>query len=516
VLGIGLILLFRLLGPQSAAATDIEVPEMAGREEAAAVSLLEDLGFDVEVQQVPDADVAPGLVVRTDPAAGTMAGEGATVTVFVSSGPSEVEVPRVIGDDVEAATTTLEDAGLDVTVEFEPSDTIDEDVVISQNPEPGEVVDAGTTVTLIVSGGDETIEVPDVANRSERDALLQLEEAGFSPGQIRVEREPSGDVLEGFVIETDPPAGGVVPASGIVRLIISDGAAPTVVPNVVGLFPSEARADLEELGFEVEIGEPFELPFGDPDEGTVQEQSPEAGSVLDYGSVVTLRVGRAADTISVPDVEGLAPTAARRAIEDAGLIFSRGEDVLREPGDPEIGDVVDQTPSPGSVADPDDTVTVRVAVEGAEVPDVTSMCMTPGEAQATIEAAGLIYQEVTPVEELPFDDPCDGRVVEQSPGPYSATGRVVERATVVQVRLGEAVDGVIVPDVIGDDRDTARQKILDAGLDYDEELPPGEPAEAVDQDPNAGTEVAPGSVVTVTYAQATTTTTTTATVDGSG
>jgi serine/threonine-protein kinase len=145
--------------------------------------------------------------------------------------------------------------------------------------------------------------------------------------------------------------------------------------------------------------------------------------------------------------------------------------------------------------------------------------LTPANAQAAIQGAGLVYEEVAARESLPFDDPCDGNVVEQSPGPYSATNQVVERGTVVRVTIGEAEAGVQVPDVIGDDQETARGKIEGVGLVYAENLPPGDVGTASDQDPNAGTEVAPGSTVTVTFSEATTTTSsssTTSTTSGGG
>lgn len=504
LLGIGLILLFRLLGPQSSPDEQVGIPNLAGTEKALAVQTLRDLGFVVADQDVPDADVPIGAVVRSEPEAGARADRGSTVTLFVSSGPATVEMPRVIGENVDAARSTLTNLGLEVEVEFEPSQTVPENEVMSQSPEPGRQVETGDTVLLTVSAGTDTLEVPDVTSRSEADALRQLEDAGFTTAQIRIEREPSKEVLEGFVIETDPEAGGVIPSTGILRLVISEGPVATVVPDVTGQLPAAARSELEDLGFEVRIGEPVDLPFGDEDDGKVVEQSPNPGAVANFGDTVTLRVGESSDTVEVPSLIGQDSAEARRTLEDAGLVFSRGEDVLVEAGDTRIGEVVEQTPSAGVVLDPGDTVTVRIGVEGSKVPDVTSSCLTPADARATIEAAGLVYQEIGTDDSLPVGDPCNGRIVEQSPGPFSATGSLVERGSVVQVRIGEAPDPATVPGVIGERQFAARQLIEGAGLVMQIEgcieLEAGEDdlvGTIRQQDPAEGAVVAVGSTVRV-------------------
>jgi serine/threonine-protein kinase len=91
----------------------LSIPDVRGEDSGAAADLLTSLGFVVETVNESSNSVAAGLVIRTEPV--TEAPAGSTVTLVVSSGPSDlVVVPYVYGMDVEEAIEILEDAGLNV------------------------------------------------------------------------------------------------------------------------------------------------------------------------------------------------------------------------------------------------------------------------------------------------------------------------------------------------------------------------------------------------------------------
>ena len=446
LLGLGLVLLFRLLLP-GGDGTIVPIPELRGQTRAAAAAALEDLGLQLgDDVPVPDAELPPGLVAGTEPAAGQEVEAGATVQLLISTGAGNATVPSTVGETETRARELLSQAGLAVEVTYEPSEVIAQGTVMSQDLASDAVVPAGTVVNLVVSAGTDALVVPDVVNHPERDALLKLAEAGFEPDQIRQERKPSADVIEGYVIETDPAAGVTLPADGIVTVVISEGPVPTVIPGVIGQTPENARAALEDLGFVVVFGEPVDLEFGDPNDGKVAEQSPPGGQRVEFGSTVTLKVGASAETIPVPNILGQTPVAARTAIEALDLVYAEGSPLLRDAGDPYIGKVADVSPAVGTPLDPGDTVTVRLGAEGSRVPDVAAAsCLDPAAARTAIEAAGLVYQEGAIDGTLPPGDPCDGKVVEQSPAPFSITSTLVARGSTVTVHIGQAM--VTVPDV---------------------------------------------------------------------
>ena len=501
VLGIGIILLLQLLAPGDDAGP-VTVPDVTGMDRAGAIETLQSLDLRTTETQIADADAAPGTVVRTDPAAGESVPADSTIEVFVSSGPGEVSVPRVIELTEEEGRAALEDAGLEVgEVTLESSPVIDEGVIISQDPAPGEMLAAGGTVDLVVSAGDAGIEVPDVTNRLERDALFQLSRDGFTADQIRIERRPDAEILEGFVIETDPPAGEIVAEDGFVTVYVSEGAVPTVVPDLTGAEPQDAKDQLEELGFVVEFGEPVEVEFDDLLDGLVVEQEPEAGVVADYGSTVTLKIGQAPGPVAVPDLIGLTEEQARTAVESEGLVLVLGDDIEVSADDARDGRVIEQDPSTGELA-PGSEITVRIGVARVSVPDVLGL--TEAQARQEIEAAGLVFQRGEDlVEGVPAGDPFDGLVGQQSP----PVNQEVAPGTTVIVRIVNAP--VEVPDVEGRSIAEAQSLIEGAGLRFVVDptpllLPPGDPrdGDVADQSPDPGTAVAKGTTVTVFQGEA--------------
>jgi serine/threonine-protein kinase len=92
----------------------VSIPDVRGEDAGEAATLLESLGLVVTTITEPSNSVSADLVIRTDPV--TEAPAGSTVTLVVSSGPSDlVVVPYVYGQDVEDAVEILEEAGLSVT-----------------------------------------------------------------------------------------------------------------------------------------------------------------------------------------------------------------------------------------------------------------------------------------------------------------------------------------------------------------------------------------------------------------
>ncbi|HUG75847.1 MAG TPA: Stk1 family PASTA domain-containing Ser/Thr kinase, partial [Acidimicrobiia bacterium] len=440
LLGLGIMLLVRLLGPSDGG---IEIPDVRGQTEAVATANLEDLGFIVTSQTVADDEISPGIATGTDPAAGETLERGDAITLLVSGGPANISVPDVRDQTLSDAEALIRSAGLEVgTIRYEASDDVPTDTVISQNPGAGNLVRADTPVDLVVSGGADALVVPDVANRSEEDALFALQEAGFGAGQVLVERRPHGSVVEGFVIETLPGPGETVPITGKVTVFVSEGAVPTVVPNSVGLTPEAATTLLEEWGFVAVLGPEIGIAWDDPNDSRIAQQSPEAGQIHEFGSDVTIRVGRAATENTVPSVTGKTEADARADIEGAGFVFAKGADTPLAPGDSNIGRVASQDPSGGTSQPIGSTVTVSMGIEGAVVPDLftggagsCTIAVTQAVAQQRITNAQLTMNASTlspsqdeyflrwdataspPAYDLSSRPDCEGRTVSQSPAP---------------------------------------------------------------------------------------------------
>ncbi len=441
---LGIILLVRLLGSGSGSGL-VTVPELAGNQPASAIAELTRLGLSIEQEVVASSEVAQGLVVGTEPPAGTEVERASFVKLLISGGNATIQVPRVIDLTEDQARRAIELMGLELgEIEVEASPVIEAGVIMAQQPEAGTLVAAGTKVDLVISAGTNAFVVPDVVGRSENDALCVLAQTGFGVDQIRIERRPSAEVLEGFVIETDPEAERFVPQDGSITVVISQGAVPSVVPSVLTRNAADAQQILEDLGFEVTFDDPLELDWNDPLNGVVAEQTPAAGETAEFGSTIHLRIGEAATEVPAPNVLGDDAATARQTIEDAGLVFARGPDIPLGFGDPEDGKAMEQAPPPGNTALIGSTMTIRfgVAAPPVSVPDLVGNltppnCLTKTQAEAAITGVGLVPIQLANTD-IAFEHPCDGLVVFQSPDPLTA----VALGTQVDYSIGIADPGV--------------------------------------------------------------------------
>jgi eukaryotic-like serine/threonine-protein kinase len=195
----------------------VRVPTVQGFTVANAIRVLRRRGIEADVQQRSSSDVEKGLVIRTIPPAGQTVDRGERVTLLVSSGPAQVEVPDVTGLTSNSAEDLLSKAGLEPAVEEAASDK-PEDEVISQSPAAGTEVDRGSRVTITVSTGPETVSVPDVAGQSRADAAAQLRAAGLVPVAQRQDvTDPSQDRV---VIAQRPPPGSELDKGKQVVIVI--------------------------------------------------------------------------------------------------------------------------------------------------------------------------------------------------------------------------------------------------------------------------------------------------------
>jgi serine/threonine-protein kinase len=138
----------------------VAVPDVAGLDPIDASNQLGAKGLNARQVNEASDTVAEGKVIRTDPPAGTQVAKGSTVQLVVSSGKASVRVPNVVGMTEADATSTLQEAGFNVAVQY--STTLDSSRngrVIAQSPSGGSSAARGSTVTITVgrlTGGGST------------------------------------------------------------------------------------------------------------------------------------------------------------------------------------------------------------------------------------------------------------------------------------------------------------------------------------------------------------------------
>ncbi|MEX2102332.1 MAG: PASTA domain-containing protein, partial [Gaiellaceae bacterium] len=187
--------------------------------------------FDEAIQELSDADLewrrrevfsrAPdGDVVKQNPAAQEEVVVGTTVVLNVSKGRQMVEVPNVLDQSEESARAELRDAGLQAEVVFAPSSEIEEGNVALQDPGPGEEAPRGSTVTITVSTGPETVTVPGVVGQQREQAEQSLQDAGF---EVNVQTQPVADpTQENVVLDQNPDGGSEAPGGSTVTIVVGD------------------------------------------------------------------------------------------------------------------------------------------------------------------------------------------------------------------------------------------------------------------------------------------------------
>jgi serine/threonine-protein kinase len=263
-----------------------------GRPSATASQILQNQGFEVQIDPAVNADVPRDQVFAQDPRPGQTADEGSTVHLRVSSGPGQAAVPSVVGLSRADAEQQLKDAGFKSKVEQQFSDTVKKGSVISATPTVGTLIERGTTVTLTVSKGKEQVDVPNLTGETEDDARSAIEGAGLRVGTVTRE-ESSED--PGTVIGQSPSAGKTLAKGSAVDLTVAKA---VKVPVVVDQPEADATMALEDAGFKVRTRD--RATTNPEEDGVVLEQSPEGDEERPKGSRVTIIVGRLGTATPTP------------------------------------------------------------------------------------------------------------------------------------------------------------------------------------------------------------------------
>lgn len=185
----------------SAGIEQVEVPVVIGMTEADAVTTIEGVGLVVSVPVVREfsKDVPEGQVISSEPTSGAKVPKGSKVTLVISKGTELAKVPDTVGKKQADAEAAIKAAGFKVKVTQDFSDTVPTGTVVSQNPDADVSVDAGSTITIVVSKGPGTVTLTDYTSMTEADARAELEGLGL---KVNVVYEVSPDV--GIVINQDP------------------------------------------------------------------------------------------------------------------------------------------------------------------------------------------------------------------------------------------------------------------------------------------------------------------------
>ena len=179
---------------------DIQLPEFVGLPSAFVTGREEYAGFRFEVIEDYNSDVAPGIIFDQVPGPSKTVKDNARITLYVSKGPRMVSVPDVIGMTYGEAMKAIQEAQLQVIRKTDTSGEKEQNTITAIDPEPGTVLEAGSSITIYVSSPvtSVTTKVPDVKGMDFTTAKATLIMMGLQVGEITEEYNP--DVEPGTVI----------------------------------------------------------------------------------------------------------------------------------------------------------------------------------------------------------------------------------------------------------------------------------------------------------------------------
>lgn len=210
------------------------------------------------------------------------------VNVFTKA---DVQVPDVVGMEKTEAQKTIEDAKLkyEEKGEGEYSKDVPAGYIISQDPSymPNYSVKEGSTITVVVSLGQNIVTIPKVVGLTQEDAVTQLEELGLT---VTVEEEYSSKVEAGYVIEQSFEENEEVDASETITIKVSKGIEKVTVPDLNGKKESEAKKAISSAGLKLKTVVTTEDTT--KDDGVVVKQSLDAGSEVEKNTSITITVNK--------------------------------------------------------------------------------------------------------------------------------------------------------------------------------------------------------------------------------
>ena len=230
-------------------------------------------------------------------------------------GVGKISVPSLVGMSQNEAKEALSNIGLlSEVVEEVFSEDIAQGKVISSSPGGGGRISPAGTVGLVLSKGQERIEIPVIANLTPDVATQKISALGLTIGDINEVFDMK--VESGFVIGTDPKSGEKVKRNSVVNIVVSKGVEKIALISYVGKGGDEALSELTNSGFDVKVVYKFSDKVF---KGQVVSQSPEISDAIGLGSKIELVLSKGPEFVFVPNVLGKNKNDASLDLENLGL-----------------------------------------------------------------------------------------------------------------------------------------------------------------------------------------------------
>jgi len=213
----------------------LKAPNLLGEEYSKVIELEEYDKFNiVEGESIYHDTVPAGCIIEQTPKAGRTLDEDDVITVVISRGAKSSTIPDYTGKEYRQVEIDLGKLGVEFREEWEFNEEVEKNCIISTTPEAGAAIENDMTVVLLISKGKELkeIEMPDLKNYSQEDAVAELEKLNLTVGQVtRVDSKEQ----DGVVIFQSIPAKSKVMEETVVDLQISRNVTPKKVAKIITL-----------------------------------------------------------------------------------------------------------------------------------------------------------------------------------------------------------------------------------------------------------------------------------------
>ena len=210
---------------------EVVVPDLRDKTLLEAEQLLSDNSLKIVVEdEVFDGEIEKDHIISQLPRAESKVKEGREVTVVISLGPDEVQVPVLQGKTEQEARIALENEGLELGEVKKVTDSSQpEDVVVYQSVEAGTTVTAGSKVDVMINekAAEPAVvntSVPNLVGKTQDEARKALANAKLSEGTVS--QGSSNEYYSGYVSVQQTAAGSTVPEGSKVNYTVSTGPGP--------------------------------------------------------------------------------------------------------------------------------------------------------------------------------------------------------------------------------------------------------------------------------------------------
>jgi len=203
---------------------EVLVPQLVGLSADEARRLLDKQGLAIEtVAERHDPAVEAGHVIAQEPSPGSGIKVDRKVKVVVSLGEAGAAVPELRGGAARMAQITLRQQGYRVAGQvYAFAGKVDENLVLGQDPLPGEFGARDGSVELLVSRGRRppVYVMPDFVGRRQEEAERVLARAGLRPAPVQHETSPAAE--PGTILRQRPESGYPVRPGDLITLVVAD------------------------------------------------------------------------------------------------------------------------------------------------------------------------------------------------------------------------------------------------------------------------------------------------------